>query len=147
MWARVSMRMLGNVRGRFGNPLWDSASREEGGWGEGGDVPLCSFTDRKRVGSVPTFLQQMFDRENIFTAGEGSEGKYMFYDTSHWRWRKLRGKKTLHMHDILLSMSVCTVLKSGPGKSHWMSGHCLLLKISHNSLGSCPCVDDRKCIH
>lgn len=53
----------------------------------GGCVPLGSFTDRKQAGSVPTFLQQMFDRENIFTAGEGREGKYMFfYDTSHWRW-------------------------------------------------------------
>lgn len=40
-------------------------------------VPLCSFTDRKRAGSVPAFLQQMFDRENIFTAGEGREGTYM----------------------------------------------------------------------
>lgn len=43
----------------------------------GGCIPLGSFTDRKWASSVPTFLQQMFDRENIFTAGEGREGNYV----------------------------------------------------------------------
>lgn len=52
----------------------------------GGCIPLGSFTDRKWASSVPTFLQQMFDRENIFTAGEGREGNYMFYNTSQWKW-------------------------------------------------------------
>lgn len=93
MWVLVTIRMLGDVYGKFGNPLCEATNRGEGGWG---GVPLGNFTDRKRAGSVPTFLQQMFDRENIFTAGEGREGKYMFYDTSHWRWRKRR-KKTLHI--------------------------------------------------
>lgn len=121
--------------GRCVEQVWEPTveSSQQRGWG---GVPLCCFTDRKQAGSVPTFLQQMFDRENIFTAGEGREGKYMFYDTSHWRWRKPR-RKNLHMHDILLYMSICTV-KAGPGKSRWTVRHCLLLIISHNSLGSCP---------
>lgn len=40
-----------------------------------GCIPFGSFTDRKWASSVPAFLQQMFDRENIFTAGEGIGGK------------------------------------------------------------------------
>lgn len=52
---------------------------EGGGWGRRG-IPPGSFTDRKwREGgwlvvgevAIAAFLPQMFDRENIFTAGEG----------------------------------------------------------------------------
>lgn len=69
--------MLGVVRGTVGNLLWEAqlANIRVGGWG--GAVPLGSFADRKWTHSVPTFLQQMFDRENIFAAGEGVLVKYV----------------------------------------------------------------------
>lgn len=98
MWVYVGIRMLGIVCARTGNLLWEAllANIRESGLG---GVPLGSFTDRKWARSVPTFLQQMFDRENIFTAGDGGEGKYMFYDTSHWRRGNVR--KENHMDKIL----------------------------------------------
>lgn len=68
-------------------PLW-GRGKARGEWG-GHSAALLTGSG---AGSVATFLQQMFDRENIFTAGERREGKYMFYDTSQLRRRKRREK-------------------------------------------------------
>lgn len=74
-WALVYLsRKLQRVGfGVFVRPLWEEVSRVEGA--AGGCIPFSSFTDRKWASSVPAFLQQMFDRENIFTAGERMGGK------------------------------------------------------------------------
>lgn len=48
----------------------------------------------------------MFDRENIFTAGEGMGGKFYVLQISQWQWGKLEGKT--HIYDRLLSMSKST---------------------------------------
>lgn len=48
----------------------------------------------------------MFDRENIFTAGEGMGGKFYVLQISQWQWGKLEGKT--HIYERLLSMSKST---------------------------------------
>lgn len=62
-----------------------------------GRVPFSSFTDRKQIGYVPTFLQQMFDGENIFTAVEGREGKCMWCINHTGCGEKLREKTSTYM--------------------------------------------------
>lgn len=84
-----------------------------------------SFTDRKWARSVPTFLQQMFDRENILTAGQGAEGKIYVL-----RYIALEvGENFIWI--IFYIMRCGSVLSSThPG----MFSHCILFRFSHNSL-------------
>lgn len=90
LWVSTTARMMGDVPcvAGFAKPLWEEV-RLGGVWA----YHSAALLTGSGAGSVATFLQQMFDRENIFTAGEGREGKYMFYDTSQLRWRKRRGAK------------------------------------------------------
>lgn len=85
--------MMGDVPyvAGFAKPLWEGV-RLGGDWGGVWAYHSAALLTGSGAGSVATFLQQMFDRENIFTAGKGREGKYMFYDTLQLRWRKRREK-------------------------------------------------------
>lgn len=62
-------------------------------------IPLSSFTDRKWASSVPAFLTQMFNRQNIFTAG-GGNGREMICFTIHHHGsdENQRGKPTYMIH-------------------------------------------------
>lgn len=84
--------MMGDVPyvAGFAKLLWEGVRLWGGVWA----YHSAALLTGSGAGSVATFLQQMFDRENIFTAGEGREGKYMFYDTSQLKWRKRREKKS-----------------------------------------------------
>lgn len=112
-----------------------------------GCVLLGSFTDRKRAGSVPHSSNRCLT-EKIFSQLEREGRENICFTIHHRGGGENWGEKTpQHVYFTVHEPIYCP---QGWSREIPLDGQSLSpppLLISHNSLGPCPYVDDRKFIH